>query len=250
MISLSSEVEQVVTDLTRNRRLFSAHDVTKLLRDKLSGERIRHNDVKKEVHSMYDNDDLGIYTRTQVTLNDGSSPFVYHLPHHDPNTDYDSDWAVNQIQGNQPLSVDPMTGAVLNSNTPNPHSFHAVGRQINTPSPSTTPYTGPFTVTPPVSVSSDGFKQRKVTVEGRLQIPSKMLDVLGDVAYVRVDQVQKQGGTVDALIISTNPFNAVTSYSLNSDNRIRISNKFLSKIGGNGTYSVKSTKDSVVVVAD
>ena len=246
MVNLNTEIETVVTDFTRNRRLFTAHDVTKVLRAKLTGERIRHSDVQKQVHALFHDDKMGIYTRTQVSLGANQDPFVYHLNHQDPNTEYESDWVAKS------------NGAIsATSSNPSAHTFHAVGRPITAPTPAnSTPYTGVFTTTgsvtsatSTVTTANDGFKSCLTTVEGRLQVPTSMIGYLDSKAYIRLGKVQKHGNTVDALIVSNDPVNSITSYSVNSDNRVRISKKYLSKIGGTGSYALKSTTDSIVIVA-
>jgi len=272
MISLSNEVEQVVQDATRNRRLFTAHDVTKLLRDKLDGENIRHNDVKRLVHEMFENDDMGIYTRTQVDVGTRTNPFVYHLNHQDPTVDYDKDWASNKIQASQSVTIDPMTGNIIDDDDDDdgttasvtPHTtVRPVGRRLNAPSPTAGPI--PLTnanqlltttqlrqaVNAGVTANAnDGFKTRFVTKDKRLQVPTKMLTSLNGVAYVRLDQVQKMGKTVKALVISSDMISSIANYTVNSDGRLRISRAFLTRIGGTDRFAVKSTSGSVVVVAE
>jgi len=263
MISLSNEVEQVVQDTTRNRRLFTAHDVTRLLRHKLDGENIRHNEVKRLVHEMHDNDDMGIYTRTQVNLGTRVSPFVYHLNHQDPTVDYDKDWVDNKIQASSTTTIDPMTGNVIDADddddddTSSPTRAQAVGRAIRTPNATTithgtqvVPMTGQ--VRHAASNANDGFRTRFVTKDKRLQVPAKMLASFNGVAHVRVDLVKKSGQNVDALILTSSPIgsNDVTTYNINSDGRLRISSKFLSRIGGQDRFAVKSTNGSVVIVAE
>jgi hypothetical protein len=276
MTSLANEVEKVVVEMTRNRRIFTAHDITKLLRHRLDGENIRHNDVKKEVHSLYDNDDMGIYMRTQVNMGTRVAPFVYHLSHQDPNQDYSKDWVQTMIDLANNVSINPIDGSTISNDDDDDDT-------ISLTPPVPTSVTGsikgvkplkrvgsapqPVTSMPTMGVianlkvtnalrdvassKNDGFYTRTVTSEGRLTVPINMIkgSFLNEV-YVTVGSALKSGKTVDALVLSTDKTNAIKTYNINADGRLRISSKFLNKIGSSSTYSVKEANGSVVIIAE
>jgi hypothetical protein len=262
MVSIGTEVEKVITEMTRNRRLFTAHDITKLLRHRLDGENIRHNDVKKEVHSLYDNDDMGIYTRTQVGIGTRIAPFVYHLTHQDPNTDYSKDWVNTVIQLANNVSINPIDGSAISDDDDDDDTVGLGQTVLKASSPikragrtprRTSGNGNGVQITPALrhvaAQNNDGFQTRATTSEGRLSVPVSMLGVFGNDVHVKIDTVQKLGKSVQALTLSNDPNNSIKTYSINSDGRLRISQKFLNKIGFSKTYSVKNTANSVVIVA-
>jgi len=267
MVSIGTEVEKVIIEMTRNRRLFTAHDITKLLRHRLDGENIRHNDVKKEVHALYDNDDMGIYTRTQIGVGTKVSPFVYHLSHQDPSTDYNKDWVNTTIQLAKAVSVNPIDGSVIDDDDDTVglavsqtvvKASNPIKRVGRAPRQTSGPVDGGIQITPALrnaaAQNNDGFQTRTVTSEGRLSVPVSLLGGFGSFAHVKIDTVQKLGKSVNALVVSSDPTNAIKTYSINSDGRLRISQKFLSKIGKGCSrgqcYAVKCANGSVVVVAE
>jgi hypothetical protein len=267
MTSLAQEVENVIVEMTRNRRLFTAHDITKLLRHRLDGENIRHNDVKKQVHSLYDNDDMGIYTRTQIGMGTRVAPFVYHLNHQDPNQDYNKDWVQTMIDLANNVSINPIDGSAITADDDDdditisltPVSrVNPISRIGNAPQPVTQMPTMGVTANLKVTKAlrnaaaskNDGFYTRTVTNEGRLTIPVKMLNGFSNLAHVKVYSVLKSGQQVQALVLTTDPTNSIKTYNINADGRLRVSSKFLNKIGSSSTYAVKETNGSVVIVAE
>ena len=261
MISIHDEVEKVVVEMTKNRRLFTAHDVTKVVRHNVDGEKVFHNDVKREVHALYEDDEMGIYTRTQINLGGNVSPFVYHLTHQDPDTDYNKDWVNTTLQLSKNLSVNPITGG-------------AKGSSLNLKPVKV----GSAIVVKPVTVANDGTHQistralqaaanaaysfdsgyvtKTVTKEGRLTVPKKMLKyIFAKDLFFEKGKVNLNGKNVDALVVA-GPRHSVVSgtsplktYRKNKDGRLRISDKFLAKLNSNGNYKIKQFGSQVVIIA-
>lgn len=95
-------VENSVQDFVGQRKAFTAYDVTKDVRTK--GVRERHNELKKEVHQIFNDGQMSDYTRALVQLPSAPGPaFLYHPPELDPNL-YASGTAT-------PTTVAPSPGA-------------------------------------------------------------------------------------------------------------------------------------------
>lgn len=243
MISMSTEVTNVVNEFRTNRKLFTAYDVTQILRHRLDGEKISHNDVKNEVHSIFDADLMGIYERTQINVGTKISPFVYHLNHQDPNSDYDKDW-VNDYLKNK--TVTPNHVVV----SPSVVSKTVVGNTVQIPI-----VNSQNIVVNRIKNLQDGFKTITVTSEGRLNIPVNMLNGIGRIAYVSISKARKDGSNVDALSITSDKVGSIKNYKINSDGRLRISNKFLKVIGESSKYAIKDCttllgRPVILVIAD
>ena len=239
MISISREVENVVNELTRNSRLFTAYDVTRILRHRFDGEKIFHNEIKKAVHAVYEGDQMGIYSRSQIRVGAGQ-PFVYHLNGNDPQTDYNDAWvnAFLQLQGGLGVSVNAITGSVTSSTQATP----------------TTPVTANSTqVASRTKNLNNGGTTIKVTREGRLNIPITMLVGFNGTAYLSLSKARKGQYNVDAIsITATKPTVALKAYGINSDGRLRVSKKFLDKLGQATSFNVKNLSKqlghSVIVI--
>jgi len=113
MTSIANETEKVVQEMTKNRRVFTAYDVTKVVRHRAPGENVPHSTVRDKVHAIFDNDQMGIYDRTQVRHVSGN-PLVFHLSHQDP-TNYNADWINQTIQLAKANNVNPIDGAPVTS---------------------------------------------------------------------------------------------------------------------------------------
>lgn len=249
MDSIKTEVESLVNELARNRKIFTAYDVTCILRDKFDGEKISHNEVKKEVHALFESDKMGIYERGQKSLGGKTSPFIYHLNHQNIDTDYDKDWVSGYLTPKFDLLGNPVT-----SSSPKI-------KRIATPAPSVTPtasVTSDPSVTPAIQVVnsnnianrvqslSDGFQSVPVTAEGRLCIPTKLLKDISGKAFISIIKTRKDGYNVDALAVSENPNpQTIISYSINNDGRLRISPKFLRRVGSAKSYAVKDMSSNL-----
>jgi hypothetical protein len=77
-------IESVASELTGKGEMFTAHMVTKAVRDK--GHQLRHSDGKDAVHDLYARGEFGLaYTRTQINVGQGM-PWLYHKSSDDPST--------------------------------------------------------------------------------------------------------------------------------------------------------------------
>jgi hypothetical protein len=265
MISIHDEVEKVVVEMTKNRRLFTAHDVTKVVRHNVDGDKVFHNDVKHEVHTLYEDDEMGLfYTRTQINLGGNVSPFVYHLTHQDPDTDYNKDWVNTTLQLSKNLNVNPVSG-----------NSQSNIKRVNTIPKSVKPVAvkiGSAIVVKPVTVTKDGeyhisddalkaasnaaysfdsgYVTKTVTKEGRLTVPKDMLKNIHSAnLYFEKDKANVNGKHFNSLVISSRNNNPLKTYKQNKDGRLRISDKFLSKLNSNGSYKIKQFGSRILIIA-
>lgn len=75
-------VQSVVKELVDDAEMFTAHMVTKAVRDK--GHFLKHDEGKDAVHDLYARGEFGIaYTRTQINVGQGW-PWLYHKTSDDP----------------------------------------------------------------------------------------------------------------------------------------------------------------------
>ena len=80
--------ENVIDALVDSKKSFTAFDVTKILRH--LGENVGHrSDVRPAVHNAFENDLMGTFQRTNISLFGGVN--VFHDPTEIPE-DYDCDW--------------------------------------------------------------------------------------------------------------------------------------------------------------
>ena len=71
-------VKEVVGDMARSGKLFSAFDVTRTVRNE-KGLQVFHSEVRRVVHDMSGNMDLPIdYIRSDFVLSNGKTAIVYH----------------------------------------------------------------------------------------------------------------------------------------------------------------------------
>jgi len=85
-----TEVINSTKDLISKRKMFTAWDVTRIVRDKLSNN-VPNREVKKVVHSLFFTQQMDDYQRATVPVASAdpqAPPFVYHPPELDP-TVYD-----------------------------------------------------------------------------------------------------------------------------------------------------------------
>lgn len=83
-------VKEVVDMLVNRDLMFTAYDVTRIMRDK--EPTLKHYEIKAIVHQMFEDMQIGGYTRTTVDVGQSVPPFLYYNPiTHDPDT-YDVDW--------------------------------------------------------------------------------------------------------------------------------------------------------------
>lgn len=209
MISLANEVKNTVNEFVNNKKMFTAFDVTTAIRLRNSGERISHRDVRVFVHRMFDNNEMGIYDRTNGQIGSSVSPFVFHLSHEDV-SEYDPDWVQSYV-GNSNNSTAVQTASQQSNSQPCKKSDKTV----------------------------------YVTNEKRINVPHTMLKDFST-GYMTIASVLKDGKNVDAILISSVPTSnlALKKYNVSQTNRIRISEKFLKRIGSVEKYNVSKTGTS------
>jgi|APSaa5957512576_1039674.scaffolds.fasta_scaffold34382_2 hypothetical protein len=250
MTSIRDEVTKSVNDLTKNRRLFTAYDVTQIVRYQLDGERVSHKDVKKEVHALFDNDEMGIYERTQANVGTKVSPFVYHLTHQVPSTDYDKDWVGEMIKSAS--DINPLDGTstydgldfVASSNSA---SKVVKGSRVSTPTVSFTP--GTVSQDSSTYDMDTGFDIKTVTNERRLNIPSTLLSGFVH-AYVFECNVSVGGQDQKGLKIVPNVVGSTGKKYYVFSTRLRVSEKHLKKISNDSTFRVKRVNDEILITAN
>lgn len=80
-----NEIVDVVNDLLREETMFTAWDVTCVLRKKVK-QKVQHYEVKREVHQMFEQGDFPGYARALANLpNINPQPWIYYPPSLDPN---------------------------------------------------------------------------------------------------------------------------------------------------------------------
>ena len=250
MISVATEVATVVDEFVQEGEMFSAFDVTRALRDRLPNENVRHVGVKTEVHNIFTNGDMTIYQREQVDVGTRINPFIYHLPHEDPE-DYNPRWLDAKLGNTVPVTVAPM--AILN-----PASVPDAGASVPDPSTATTPTADPHDRTVLVDSLNSGYKTVKTSSDGRLNLPVKMLKPFSGTVYVSLAVVRKNGQNVDALTVSnqnTAPTALIRTYKVNADGRLRLSPRYLNRAGQSDKYAIKYIKpnvghETIVIVAE
>ncbi len=73
-MNIPSLIEVVLGDYTQKSKLFTAHDITRAVRQ-LTTENVEHSDVRQAIEDTYSN---LAYMRTSRKLLNGVSAFVYH----------------------------------------------------------------------------------------------------------------------------------------------------------------------------
>ena len=96
-----------------------------------------------------------------------------------------------------------------------------------------------------------GTEVHSVTKEGRLNIPVKMLKNISSANLVVLDDtVNINGQFCKALVVSNNSNGAIKTYAANTDGRVRISRKFLNKLGAGNDFRIKVVGGDVVIIED
>lgn len=106
-------IETIVNDWISQKKSFTAHDVTVEMRQR--GHKIKHDEVKIEVHSLYDRGLMGkSYKKTSVELWDRQAtnpsivrPFLYHEVSVDPQS-------YGNVQKSVSVSTQPQTNSLPN----------------------------------------------------------------------------------------------------------------------------------------
>jgi hypothetical protein len=118
--TMTQKVEDLVIDLTDDNKIFTAFDVTKLLRN--DGDKVRHSEVRDVVHNLFnDNAFPTYYTKTSTCIAPGIYAVVFYPDYEDINQ-YDPNGitapvvktpapAVNQTPATNPTT--PVTSITL-----------------------------------------------------------------------------------------------------------------------------------------
>lgn len=84
---MRNQIEQLVSQLTGNGTMFTAWDITMMLRRANPTTNIRHPEVRDIIHQMYTDNEISGYIRTTHDVG-GNQPFVHH-PYGSDVEDYD-----------------------------------------------------------------------------------------------------------------------------------------------------------------
>jgi hypothetical protein len=85
---MNTQIEQLVSQLTGNATMFTAFDITMMLRRESPTTNIRHGEVRDIVHSIYTTNNMDGYIRSLQDVN-GNNAYVYH-PYGTNAEDYDA----------------------------------------------------------------------------------------------------------------------------------------------------------------
>jgi hypothetical protein len=120
MTDLTQEVKDTVSQLTDSNQIFSAYDITKLIRSKTSIN-IKHDVIRKQVHSMFSNQEMSPSYDRDVTEHNNVDIIVYR-PFNKSISSYDPNAIVlsKSVNANTVVTVNvgaDMTGTVTSSIT-------------------------------------------------------------------------------------------------------------------------------------
>lgn len=88
---MQDEIKNLVSQLVNGAIMFTAFDVTTMLRRANPMVNIRHNTVRDEVRTIFDNGDMGTYCCTNHDLSNGARANIYHVYGQDLE-DYDTNF--------------------------------------------------------------------------------------------------------------------------------------------------------------
>ena len=200
----SQLIQQAVNSKLQNDEPFSAHDVTRAVRQ-LTTDRIAHNEVRSEVHKMFSQGDFPNYTRTLGNIPGlkGQQPWIFHPIHVDPN---------------QHVPQDPQDSSVPQSSSQDDDD-------------------------------EDDDTNGLFKVDSRLTlcIPASMVReagfTAGDEAFVSADNP-----TNSLIVTKTKPVAKLSSYTVNKNCNVRVTQHSLRKAGLAGSkFVIKGEKTKVVV---
>ena len=206
-------VKEVVKDLTFNGKMFSAFDVTKVLRNE-KGLQVFHSEVRKVVHDMSTSMELPVdYIRSNTILSNGKDVIVYH-PHSADVSQYDEKAIGAQgspfVQSQQPV-VQPQVQA-------------------------------------PIQPKSNNRDAR-----GRFCISNKLTKQVGynagDRVFVTMDPNENKISITKGMVHQP-AGSAIKSYQVDRDGNIRLSKKVLSTAGLDGKQLNTNIEGCFIVVAE
>ena len=131
---MKTQIEQLVSQLTGNATMFTAFDITMMLRRANPQTNIRHPEVRDFVHQLFTDNKMTDYIRTPQRMDNGQEAYVHHLYGTDAE-DYDPNFLAHstpQSLSTPSLSVVP-TQAVANQTiqvTPTTPTNSAIGNSL------------------------------------------------------------------------------------------------------------------------
>jgi len=72
-------VKQLILQLTGNADMFTAFDITMMLRRANPSTNVRHGEVRDIVHNLYEGNQMNGFVRTLQRMDSGQDTFVYHV---------------------------------------------------------------------------------------------------------------------------------------------------------------------------
>lgn len=215
-------IEDAVNNFVNDNKMFTAFDVTKEVRGQTQ-DRVYHDEVKKEVHKMFHNNRVSGYARSLASLpNANPQPWLYH-----------------------PVNVNTSLyqGSPVADNAANAPVAQAA---VATPTP-----TAAIS-----SVVDDGDDDNVYSLDttNRLCVPNKLVRQTGlkhgDGAAVYFNGVTRQVHVLALNKAAPSMSSHLTSYVVDKDDNIRITESVLNKAGLSGTdYEITGDGDSITVQA-
>jgi len=200
-------VQKAVTNFISKGFMFTAFDITKLLR--ATGQKIQHGDVQEAVKEMFRDNEMGQYVRDTKDVGAPVAPFVYYHPYSDL-ANYDTSW----------LDNNPSQDGMRNdTSTDGSQSADPVSQ------PTSQTVAQPQTVSTPKPTLPRG--QVMPNVEGRLNISPMLTKQIGlspkQTVWVDIDGKTLK---IRSKSYGTNSW----PITVNDDGRIRVCRTLLSKI--------------------
>jgi len=221
MCQVRDEVKQYVKALVDEGKMFTAFDVTKLLRQ--NGHVVRHSDIRADVYAEYSNGDMGLdYVKTRHEIDNGVWAIVFH-EYRDDYTQYDPNADLSSV-----VSTDQEVDTVEDDEDEGEES------DVNT-----------VTMT-----DSEGFSYATLFLcadkRGRICILAEFIKNMG------LKSGDKVGLTVENDMLTLAPINNLQivhyCYTVDKDYNVRISRKILkeSDIGNKATCIAHSDKVELI----
>lgn len=171
---MQNEIEQLVSQLTGNATMFTAFDITMMLRRANPSTNIRHGEVRDTVHNLFQSQHMTGYLRNTIRLNNGKEALVYH-PFDIDSEDYDPNFLAQSTP--QFLSIPTVSGIPIQAAVNNPTTLY---NQPSVPAswtrPTTTSPTGNGVKPKRAKYPSDAVPKDKF---GRVRVPAFVMRASG-----------------------------------------------------------------------
>lgn len=243
---MEQKVKATVLDFVARGFMFTAFDITKILRN--DGDRVRHSEVNEIVQAMFTNTDMGMYTRDAVNVGATVRPFVYYHPYSDV-ANYRQDWVEQNPDQTGMKNADGSDDGVLTIDPLAP-----VGTTMPVPPTSTAPVVS-TTMPIPVSATRSPKSANRVFIpsnDGRLHIPPLLVSQIAQIGdAIQVDRiVDCAAPTSDKKrVLIAKTVQGRRDYVVNSDGRIRLSRQITGYLNSTGSYAVSVANGNLVVEA-